>query len=152
MLNVSLNQSGSVLNPPVFREVVIMTPAQLGEYSINVYDLMAVNNTMFKGEFGAAVVPPKDDFMRAYLRPWDTTDEINKYLAVNEGNLGCIVDNVQLNGEGELVGRVIPYGVHANKLIKAFNGSKPGRPKFKVYPRLKWDNGWKFVTFDVGYA
>lgn len=152
MLNTSLNQPGAVIDPPVYREVVIMTPEALAQYSINVFDLMAVGNTIFKGEFGSAVVPPKDDFMRAFLRPWDTTQEITNYLNVNESNLGCMVDNVHLNSDGELVGRVIPYGVHANKLIKAFNASTERKTKFKVYPRLKWENGWKFVTFDVGYA
>lgn len=152
MLNTSLNQPGSVTNPPVYRDVVIMSPEQLSEYSINVYDIMAANNTIFKGEFGSASVPPKDDFMRAFLRPWDTTAEINSYLQVNESNLGCIVDNVQLNAEGELVGRLIPFGVHANKLIKAINASTARKTKYKVYPRLKWENGWKFITFDVGYA
>jgi len=152
MFNTSLNQSGSVINPPVFRDVVIMTPEQLSEYSINVYDIMAANNTIFKGEFGSATIPPKDDFMRAYLRPWDATDEINKYLRVNENNLGCMVDQVRLDTEGRLVGRLIPFGIHANKLIKAFNASTERKTKYKVYPRLKWDNGWKFITFDVGYA
>lgn len=151
MLNTSLNQPGSVINPPVFREVVIMTSEELGKYSINVFDLMSVSNTIFKGEFGSAPVPPKEDFMRTFLRPWDATPEIQKYLQVNESNLGCTVDNVRMDDEGNLVGRVVPFGVHANKLIKAFNASTERKQKFKVYPRLKWDNGWKFITFDVGY-
>ncbi|AHI60181.1 hypothetical protein Ea357_031 [Erwinia phage Ea35-70] len=143
-----INVPGMVINPEISREVILMTSEQLDRFSIAAFDMLALGNTVFSGEFGSYVTPSRDEFMQAYLRPLQAPDSVRRYNEIDQTQVACLVDSITRNEKGDLIGRVIPHGPNGPKLEKLF---KEKKQKFKVFPRLKWENGWKFVAFDVGY-
>jgi hypothetical protein len=143
-----INVPGMVINPEISREVILMTSEQLDRFSIAAFDMLALGNTVFSGEFGSYVTPSRDEFMQAYLRPLQAPDSVRRYNEIDQTQVACLVDSITRNEKGDLIGRVIPNGPNGPKLEKLF---KEKKQKFKVFPRLKWENGWKFVAFDVGY-
>ncbi|QZA70814.1 hypothetical protein AH06_30 [Erwinia phage AH06] len=139
---------GKVINPELSHDVMLMSNEQLGRYSVAAFDLMALNNTIYYGEFGSYVTPTKDAFMTAYLQRGPTPEEVAQYIVVRSSEVACMVDSIYRNDKGDLMGRLIPYGPHGEKLAKLMTGKKL---KYKIFPRLRWENGWKFVAFDIGY-